>query len=205
MPVLNLNYMANINNNFKKRKRITKKEALELLKDCYEDIFKAYYAGLANYNEEVNMTIPEARTRLVGPLLNAKITESFILTFPENWNKGKYGRIIFRWNGVLMLIKKLNKNDKPSYIPTILSDSIVNQYQLPLFQGDEGKEEPILIFGYTKDGFGQLVNPRIVLYDDGVQWTAYMEDGVNVPVANTDTQEIVVRLKKKETGEKKAE
>lgn len=64
--------MAKIENNFEKRKRITKNEALELLKDCYNDIFKAYYAGLANYNEEVNMTIPEARTRLVGPLLNAK-------------------------------------------------------------------------------------------------------------------------------------
>lgn len=176
-----------------------------MLKDCYEDIFKAYYNGLANYNEEVNMTIPEARTRLVGPLLNAKITESFILAFPENWSKGKYGRIIFRWNGVLMLIKKLNKNDKPSYIPTILSDSIVNQYQLSLFPDDEGKEEPILIFGYTKDNYGQLVNPRIVLYDDGVQWTAYMEDGMNMPKADTGTQEIVVRLKKKETGEKKAE
>ena len=131
--------MAKVNNNFEKRKRITKNEVLELLKDCYKDIFKAYYVGLANYNEEVNMTIPEARTRLVGPLLNAKITESFILAFPENWSKGKYGRIIFRWNGVLMLIKKLDKNDKPSYIPTILSDSIVNQYQQSLFPGDEGK------------------------------------------------------------------
>lgn len=197
--------MAKVNNKFEKRKRITKNEALELLKDCYKDIFKAYYVGLANYNEEVNMTIPEARTRLVGPLLNAKITESFILAFPENWSKGKYGRIIFRWNGVLMLIKKLDKNDKPSYIPTILSDSIVNQYQQSLFPGDEGKEEPILIFGYTKDSLGQLVNPRIVLYDGGVQWTAYMEDGVNMPNANTGTQEIVVRLKKKEAGEKKAE
>lgn len=197
--------IANINKNFEKRKRISKKEALELLKDCYEDIFKAYYNGLANYNEEVNMTIPEARTRLVGPLLNAKMTESFILAFPENWSKGKYGRIIFRWNGVLMLIKKLNKNDKPSYIPTILSDSIVNQYQLPLFPDDEGKEEPILIFGYTKDSYGQLIDPRIVLYDDGVQWTAYMEDGVKMPKTDTGTQEIVVRLKKKEAGEKKAE
>lgn len=196
---------ANINKNFEKRKRISKKEALELLKDCYEDIFKAYYNGLANYNEEVNMTIPEARTRLVGPLLNAKMTESFILAFPENWSKGKYGRIIFRWNGVLILIKKLNKNDKPSYIPTILSDTIVNQYQLPLFPDDEGKEEPILIFGYTKDSYGQLIDPRIVLYDDGVQWTAYMEDGVKMPKADTGTQEIVVRLKKKEAGEKKAE
>lgn len=197
--------IANINKNFEKRKRISKKEALELLKDCYEDIFKAYYNGLANYNEEVNMTIPEARIRLVGPLLNAKMTESFILAFPENWSKGKYGRIIFRWNGVLMLIKKLNKNDKPSYIPTILSDSIVNQYQLPLFPDDEGKEEPILIFGYTKDSYGQLIDPRIVLYDDGVQWTAYMEDGVKMPKTDTGTQEIVVRLKKKEAGEKKAE
>lgn len=197
--------MAKLNKNFEKRKRVTKKEAMELLKDCYEDIFKAYRTGLANYNEEVNMTIPEARTRLVGPLLNAKITESFILAFPENWSKGKYGRIIFRWNGVLMLIKKLNKNDKPSYIPTILSDSIVNQYQQPLFPGDEGKEEPILIFGYTKDSLGQLVNPRIVLYDDGVQWTAYMEDGMNMTKADTYTQEIVVRLKKKDTGERKSE
>lgn len=190
---------------FEKRKRITKNEALELLKDCYEDIFKAYYNGLANYNEEVRMTIPEARTRLVGPLLNAKMTESFILAFPENWSKGKYGRIIFRWNGILMLIKKLDNNDRPSYIPTILSDAIVNQYQMSLFPGDDAKEEPILIFGYTKDNLGQLVNPRIVLYDNVVQWTAYMEDGINMPKPDAGTQDIVVRLKKKDTGEKKAE
>lgn len=196
--------MIKILKNLEKRKRITKNEALELLKDCYEDIFRAYYAGLANYNEEVNMTIPEARTRLVGPLLNAKMTESFILAFPENWTKGKYGRIIFRWNGLLMIIKKLNKNDKPSYIPTILSDSIVNQYQSSLFPDDEGKDEPILIFGYTKDNYGQLTNPRIVMYDNGVQWVAYMEDGIKIPKANMDSQEIVVRLKKKEAREKKA-
>lgn len=43
------------------------------------------------------------------------------------------------------------------------------------------------------------------MYDGGVQWTAFMEDGIGMPASGTGTQEIVVRLKEKEAGEKKAE
>ena len=82
-----------------------------------------------------------------------------------------------------MLIKKLDKNSHPSYIPTILSDAITNQMQIPLFDCDEAKEDTILFFGYTKLGNGELVSPRIVFYDGEVQWIADMDDIITKPAA----------------------
>ena len=189
-----------------KRKRIDKEIALELLKEHIHGIFTAYYNAVNKFNTEIRQTIPEAWTRLWPALLNAKLTESFILQFPDNWLKGKYGRVIFRWEEVQLLIKKLDKNSKPSYIPTILSDAIVNQEQENLFKDDESaKEEPILIFGYTKDKFGQIINPRIIYYNEGVEWVINQEDIVFKPVAKDETEEINVSLKKQQEEERKIE
>ena len=143
---------AKLKTKHEKRKRIDKKSALALLKDYISDIFDAYQKAVDKFNIEINQTIPEARTRLWAVLLNAKLTESFIRKFPDKWKIGKYGRVVFRWKGVQLLIKKLDNNSKPSYIPTILSDSIINQEQQTLFgEEDSYIEEPILIFGYSKD------------------------------------------------------
>ena len=189
-----------------KRKRIDKESALKLLNDHIRDIFSAYNNAVDKFNEEINQTIPEARTRLWAVLLNAKLTEAFIHQFPENWTKGKYGRVIFRWEEVQLLIKKLNKNSKPSYIPTILSDSIINQEQQSLFSDDEdSKEEPILIFGYTKDSLGQIINPRIVYFNGKVEWVIDQEEFALRYIGKVSTEEINVSLKQKEQGEKKAE
>lgn len=189
-----------------KRKRIDKESALELLNGHIRDIFSAYNSAVDKFNVEINQTIPEARTRLWAVLLNAKLTESFIHQFPENWKKGKYGRVIFRWEEVQLLIKKLNKNSKPSYIPTLLSDSIINQEQQSLFADDDAsKEEPILIFGYTKDALGQITNPRIVYFNGKVEWVIDQEEFALRHEAAAPKEEINVTLKQKGQGEKKAE
>lgn len=190
---------------FEKRKRIDKESALYLLNEHIRDIFVAYYNAVDRFNYEINQTIPEARTRLWAVLLNSKLTEAFIQQFPENWKKGKYGRVIFRWEEVQLLIKKLNKNSKPSYIPTLLSDSIINQEQQDLFEGDEtAKEEPILIFGYTKDALGQITNPRIVYFNGEVEWIIDQEEYALRASGKSVSEEINVSLKQKEQ-EKKAE
>jgi hypothetical protein len=197
---------AKIENKIEKRKRISKEEALSLLDEYHQDLFQAYWDGIDKYNIEINQTIPEARVRLNSVLLNAKLTESFILHFPDRWSAGKYGRIIFRWEGLSMLIKKLNKNGKPSYIPTLLSESIVSQLQQPLFEDDSFKEDAILIFGYTKDKDGQIVNPRIVYYDNAPIWIIDKNDIISKPASHgTLADSVDVKLKEQKDEKKKAE
>ncbi len=102
-----------------------------------------------------------------------------------------------------MLIKKLNKNSKPSYIPTLLSDAITNQQQISLFDDEEAKQDAILLFGYTRNSNGELLNPRIVYYDNEVKWIADIGDIVTRPLAQ-QTDEPTVRLRQ-ENINKKAE
>ena len=167
-------------------------------------MFTAYFKAIDKFNVEIDQTIPEARVRLYSTLLNAKLVESFILTFPDNWTNGKYGRVIFRWDDVQIIIKKLNAKGKPSYIPTLLSDKILSQYQSDLFEGDDSaKAEPVLIFGYTKDKMGQLVDPRIVYFDNDVKWELTKDDVLMKPVTHDIVEDIEVLIKKR--GESKSE
>lgn len=184
---------------FEKRRRISKKDALEVLNDNFQELFVAYHDGLEHYNVVIQELRPEVRVRIDSGILNACRAQSFMEHFPDKWTVGKYGRIIFRWEGISMLIKKLNKNSKPSYIPTILSDAITTQQQISLFDCDEAKEDAILLFGYTKNSHGELLNPRIVYYDSEVKWIADLDDVVTKPVA-----EPMVRLRQ-ENINKKAE
>lgn len=189
-----------VKNKLEKRKFISKEDAHEILSEYYQELFRAYYSGIDKYNMEIQQTIPEARTRLDSTLLNAKLTESFILNFPDNWGRGKYGRIIFRWENIQMLIKKLDKNNKPSYIPTLLSGAIQEQLQLSLFEDGSADQDAILIFGYTKDKYGQIVNPRIVYFDGEAKWIIY-SDEISMPKpaeAHKQIEEIAVTLKKEE-------
>jgi hypothetical protein len=189
-----------------KRRRISKKDALEVLNDNFQELFVAYNDGLEHYNVVIQELRPEVRVRIDSGILNACIAQSFMEHFPDKWTVGKYGRIIFRWEGISMLIKKLNKNSKPSYIPTILSDAITTQQQLSLFDSEEAKEDAILLFGYTKNSHGELLNPRIVYYDSEVKWIADLDDVITKPVAQPleETEKPVVRLRQ-ENINKKAE
>lgn len=183
----------------RKRKSISHDDAIEALYDYKMGIFNAYENAVKKYNEEILQTIPEARTRLNSVLLNSKITESFILEFPDKWIKGKYGRILFRLNGIQLLIKKLDKFGKPSYVPTKLSEDISMQYQTPLFEGDaDSAAEPILFFGYTKGRGGVLVDPRIVYYDGEVQWIIQKGD---LTTSNSIYKEKQIIVKPKKKGE----
>ena len=91
---------------FEKRRRISKKDALEVLKDNFQELFVAYNNGLEHYNVVIQELRPEVRVRIDSGILNACIAQSFMEHFPDKWTLGKYGRIIFRWEGISMLIKK---------------------------------------------------------------------------------------------------
>lgn len=195
--------MAKLQKIFEKRRRISKKDALEVLNDNFQELFVAYNDGLEHYNIVIQELRPEVRVRIDSGILNACIAQSFMEHFPDKWTLGKYGRIIFRWEGISMLIKKLNKNSKPSYIPTMLSDAITTQQQVSLFNCGEAKEDAILLFGYTKNSHGELLNPRIVYYDSEVKWIADLDDVVTKPVTEP-TAEPMVRLRQ-ENINKKAE
>lgn len=184
---------------------MTKEDALEVLQASYKELFVAYYEGMQTFNGVIKGISPELRTRCESTLLNAFVLERFKRHFPERCNIGRYGRVLFRWDGVTMLVKKLSKKGKPSYIPTILSDGITSQLQMPLFDCEEAKRDAILFFGYTKDKQGRYVDPRIVLFDGDVKWTAYAEDIADVArvPAQADIAEVEVRLKR--TERKKAE
>lgn len=190
-----------IQKSYEKRRRISKEDALEVLKDNFQELFMAYYDGLEHYNAIIKEYRPEVRVRIDTGNLNASVAQSFMEHFPDKWTIGRYGRIIFRWEGISLLIKKLNKNSKPSYIPTILSDAITTQMQAPLFDSDEAKEDAILLFGYTKNSHGELLNPRIVYYDNEVKWIADLDDVRTKPAAER-TAEPVVRLRQENVNRK---
>lgn len=186
-----------------KRRFLSKEDALNVLKDNFKELFLAYNGGLKHYNDVISGIRPETRVRIESGILNACVAQSFMEYFPDRWSKGKYGRIIFRWEGISMLIKKLNKNSKPSYIPTLLSDAITSQQQVSLFDCEEAKEDSILLFGYTKNNHGELQNPRIVYYDNDVKWIADINDAITKPISQP-VDEPIVRLRQ-ENINKKAE
>lgn len=189
-----------------KRNRIEQEDFNAIFKEHFAEVFRAYTLGLMRYNDEIQQTIPQARARLDSVLLNAKITESFIIHFPESYSVGKYKRVIFRWADapVQLIIKKLTSNSKPSYVPTILSDAIQNQEQMSLFEGCYQIEEPILIFGYSRSKTGEVIEPRIVYFDGEAKWVTYLENAINMQCASSDELlNVEVKLKKAEV--KKAE
>lgn len=187
---------AKIANIFEKRCYFPKEIALEMLKDCGLELFQAFREGLERFNEEIQQTSTECRTRLEATLLNAKMLDSFIKHFPNNWVRGKYGRILFNWGKITLIIKKLNTKDKPYNIPTTLASSITEQYQASLFNGDEAaKENALLIFGYTKNHLGEYVNPRIVLYDGYSRWVIHNEDLVKNPSVVQEIEQPIITLK----------
>lgn len=183
--------------NLIKRATLSKAVCLVNIKEYLPRMFRAFVRAVERYNKEILQTSPVARVRLDSVLLNAKLTDSFIEEFPDNYRMGLYGRIIFRLCGCQMMIKKLNSKNKPSYIPTVLSESILEQGCTPLFKDDEALE-PILFFGFTKDKYGVISNPRIVYYDGAPQWEINESDVMKVFTATPNTSvEVKVKVKTK--------
>ena len=192
---------TNVHKTNEKRRFLDKKDAEELLKPYLSDMFKAYEEGLIGYNNVIRNFNPLFTKRIDSGILNSMISGSFYEVFPDNYVNAKYGRVIFRWEGVQIMIKKLNHDGKPSYVPTLLSESIMNQEQATLFKGDEqAQSEPLLFFGYTKDKNGEITNPRLVYYDGEVKWTIDGSTSGLIPDVQ-QTEEVEVRLKQQ--GEKK--
>lgn len=159
---------------FPKRKRIIgAKECKIELKNILSRIFEAYDDAVNLYNKEIVQTPPEARMRgFEAHLLNVKIIQSMQKYFCRDWRTAKYGRFMLYVKGYIIFFKKLNKNDMPMNIRTKMTDSIENQIQGSLFPGDEDPIAPILFFGYKKNQFGELVDPKLVYIDENkVKWT----------------------------------
>ena len=168
-----------VTNVVKKSENPSYKRRLASLEGCQNDLknelllmFSAFYGALKNYQEEVVQTPIEARARgFEASLLNSKMIQSIQEHFPKNWKFGKYKRFTLRLNGYIILFKKFNKKGLPMNIKTKSVTAISQQLSIPLFDDTTFVAEPILFFGYNKDSFGRIINPKLVYIDeDQVKW-----------------------------------
>ncbi len=168
-----------VTNVLKKSENPSYKRRLASLEGCQNDLknelllmFSAFYGALKNYQAEVVQTPIEARARgFEASLLNSKMIQSIQEHFPKNWKFGKYKRFTLRLNGYIILFKKFNKKGLPMNIKTKSVTAISQQLSIPLFDDTTFVAEPILFFGYSKDSFGRIINPKLVYIDeDQVKW-----------------------------------
>lgn len=136
-------------------------------------MFDAFESALVLFTKEIVQTPVLARAiSLEASLLNSKMIQCIQEYFPNNWKFGKYKRFMLRVQGYTVLFKKLNGKNKPMNIKTLHSTSIMNQEQVSLFDSGHKSIDPILIFGYKKDRFGNIFDPKLVYIDESeVQWT----------------------------------
>mgnify|MGYP000041020411 FL=1 len=156
-----------------KRKRVINAKECEFeLKEILIPLFEAYHQGIDMFNNEIQQTPPDARIRgFEANLLNAKLVQCIQKSFKEDWKRGRYGRIMLYKNGYIIFFKKLNNRDMPMNIRTKMACSIENQEQGILFHDDDNGRAPILFFGYKRNRFGEIVDPKIVYIDEGkVKW-----------------------------------
>lgn len=161
------------------RKRVIKRK-LATVEECQLDLneelpimFNAFKEAVRMYQKEIINTPPESRARAFeASLLNSKMIQSIQKNFPNNWRFGKYKRFILNVEGYTVLFKKLNGKDLPMNVKTLHSTAISNQLQISLFDNSPISIDPILVFGYKKDKFGSIFDPKLVYIDEElVQWT----------------------------------
>lgn len=164
----------------KKRRIISAKECKHDLEQHLVLLFKSVSQGIDNYNQILSLFPVESRVRaLEANILNSKIVEAIQLNFPENWKFGKYKRFILRVNCYNIFFKKLTNKDMPMNVKTRHVEAIENQYQSNLFDDPSFSDviEPIVFFGYKKDKWGAIIDPKLVYIDEGqVQWTISESD-----------------------------
>ena len=200
-------YKKNTGNGNFRRRLATLPEVKYDLKNELRLMFTAFYEAVKLYRREVQQTPPQSRSRgFEASLLNSKMIQSVQKHFPVNWEFSRYKRFTLRVNGYIVLFKKLTNKNMPMNIRTKAVDAISNQLTMPLFNDASFCQLPILHFGYHKDKFGQITNPRLVYIDEGnVKWVideASIET-FNSVVAETKTEEATPVLKskaKKKTG-----
>lgn len=171
-------YKNNLNLRQDKRRIATIKGAKFDLKSELPLMFKAFKEAYELYESEIIKTPPEARARgYEASLLNSKMIQCIQKYFPNHWKFGKYKRFTLRTNGYIILFKKLDKYDKPMNIKTKSVEAISNQLSLPLFNDTNFVEEPILFFGYKKNRFGIISDPKLVYVDEErVKWVVTVDD-----------------------------
>lgn len=175
--------------NPRKRRVVSEEECKLELKEVLPLLFQAFREAFMSYEKEVVQTRPEARARgFEASLLNSKMIESIQKHFPKKWKFGKYKRFLLNINGFVVLFKKLNGKDMPMNIKTKSVEAISQQLSLPLFDTAGTMENPILFFGYQKDGLGNVTNPKLVYIDeDKVKWTITENDVDDTgTIANTN-------------------
>lgn len=165
-------------NKFCKRKIISKDECLHDLESQLQTMFQAFSEAVKLFEQEVVLTPIVSRAKnFEASLLNSKMMQSIQKYFPDNWKFGKYRRFILRVNGYNVLFKKLNKKDMPMNVKTFLSDAIANQLQYSLFNDSPEVADPIVFFGYRKDKFGNILDPKLVYIDENlVKWVIENSD-----------------------------
>lgn len=199
--------------NIKLRARIPKRKRIINAKECEYDLretlemlFEAFWKAVRNYEKEILQTPFEARCRgFEASLLNSKLIQSIQSAFKEDWTFGRYKRFMLRINGYILFFKKLNAKDMPMNIPTRFSSSLQNQEQGRLFDSDDDGTEPILFFGYNKNRFGKIINPKLVYIDENkVKWTID-EHRISFANVNMDVQPPVTPLTVRQDIKKRKE
>lgn len=162
-----------VRNNFLKRRIISKKEALNDLKEVLPLLFQSFNEGVKLFNDRISHYPMSCRDRLLETsVFRSCVIERFEENFAEALKIGKYKRVVIRKNNCQILFKKLNNYNLPMNIVTRLTESIYNQVQEPLFNEDFGVTEPIIFFGYRKNRFGEMCAPKLIYIDNNrVQWS----------------------------------
>lgn len=203
--------MAKLNNLQKRKRIISVKECQHDLKDVLILLNEGFHEALQKALTLVKNVPPHARCRgYEATICNSCIVESMQKMFPQNWYWGKFKRFYIRIKNYIILIKKLNSNNMPMNITTLLANRINNQMQGDLFGKDDNGMEPIVIFGYTKDALGISYVPKLVYIDDGIlKWVIPTSDisGSSCVAAtiNPVPPNLGVRLKMKNNSELKVE
>lgn len=194
----------NLNNRHNRRRLAGKEEVKFDLKNELPLLFKAFKDAHKLYEEQIIQTPPTARARgFEASLLNSKMLQSIQKYFPVNWSFGKYKRFYLRLGNYIILFKKLDNKNRPMNIQTRNVKAISNQLSLPLFDGTNSVEEPILFFGYRKDKLGNIEEPRLVYLDENqVKWIISnndLDDNITIEISNNNPVSPPLTLKLKDT------
>jgi hypothetical protein len=165
-----------------KRRIISQDECISDLSDWLSLVFNAAGRAVTLFEKEIALTPPQSRSRgFEASFLNSKMIQCIQEDFPDNWKFGRYKRFILRLKGYNILFKKLNGRNFPMNIKTKSSDAIINQLQGDLFDVTNdfaAAAEPIVFFGYKKDGLGVIGDMKLVYIDENkVKWTV-VEDRI---------------------------
>lgn len=195
-------------NRTNRRRLATEKGCRFDLKAELPKLFEAFSKAQQAYETELKQTPPQARARgFEASLLNSKMIQSIQDTFPDYWKFGKYKRFTLRVNGYTVLFKKFDKKGLPMNIQTNSVAAISNQLSLSLFGDSMDVFEPILFFGYQKDKFGVVKDPKLIYIDEErVEWviTADTVSTTKTVTMPKSTEDAPAMPKLKEKPAKKA-